>query len=614
MDIIVSYIDDFFRKYPGASILLTILLWLLILRPIFRWMFYYLFGKPKRETELEDLRNLQKLNREKELELSKREKELTARISVFERDRASMYYEQESVSNKANLLSQDKKKYSERYSELNNKSILLSAKEKQLAADEAAIQEMYEDLENKSGKINDLVRDRSVELVRNIATRPYLRNTPAFLSLDYRNEEFLQRLRSSLSNSYKIDSPFDISADVISGNNRYHTTLYQCSCPYFSFRKEPCKHMLRLAVEVGLLLESNTSEIESVTNMCLGAYEAAKAEKEKAQSELSKIHAQSSAIQQLISSKKQSQPWLAKYLADYEQSIDKNSVDYLNHKGRPAKKTASEIQKIIRGELRDFRIRARQAEYQLLFYENLFPWLADFKEIPPKEAFEYVSLSSSDIDDDQSLIKSGYLSPEEYAKLSENQRNQLALDRYVKKEKTNWQIGIDYERYIGYLCEQEGYSVKYNGAISGFDDMTRDLIAEKGNTVVLIQCKRWAKEKTIHENHVFQLAGSVFEYRYNHPGKEVVGAFVATVDFSPVASECGELLGLRLYPNTPFADYPRIKCNISFDGEKIYHLPMDQQYDRIQIDKPGEFYAQTVSEAEAAGFRRAYRWHSKEVD
>ena len=30
--------------------------------------------------------------------------------------------------------------------------------------------------------------------------------------------------------------------------------------------------------------------------------------------------------------------------------------------------------------------------------------------------------------------------------------------------------------------------------------------------------------------------------------------------------------------------YPMIKCNISpKDGEKIYHLPMDQQYDRVVI-------------------------------
>lgn len=45
------------------------------------------------------------------------------------------------------------------------------------------------------------------------------------------------------------------------------------------------------------------------------------------------------------------------------------------------------------------------------------------------------------------------------------------------------------------------------------------------------------------------------------------------------------------------------------EGGKIYHLPFDQQYDKVKIEKnKGEFYCSTVQEAEKAGFRRAYRW------
>ena len=53
-----------------------------------------------------------------------------------------------------------------------------------------------------------------------------------------------------------------------------------------------------------------------------------------------------------------------------------------------------------------------------------------------------------------------------------------------------------------------------------------------------------------------------------------------------------------------------IKCNINqTTGEKIYHLPFDQQYDKCIITpETGEFYAMTVAEAEEAGFRRAMRW------
>ena len=53
-----------------------------------------------------------------------------------------------------------------------------------------------------------------------------------------------------------------------------------------------------------------------------------------------------------------------------------------------------------------------------------------------------------------------------------------------------------------------------------------------------------------------------------------------------------------------------IKCNINpRTKEKIYHLPFDQQYDKIIIgNNSGEFYAKTVKEARKKGFRRAFRY------
>ena len=61
--------------------------------------------------------------------------------------------------------------------------------------------------------------------------------------------------------------------------------------------------------------------------------------------------------------------------------------------------------------------------------------------------------------------------------------------------------------------------------------------------------------------------------------------------------------------SSAFSEYPVIKCNVAHDGEKIYHLPFDQQYDRVEISgKKGACYVETVKEAEEQGFRRAYRW------
>ena len=59
----------------------------------------------------------------------------------------------------------------------------------------------------------------------------------------------------------------------------------------------------------------------------------------------------------------------------------------------------------------------------------------------------------------------------------------------------------------------------------------------------------------------------------------------------------------------PLADYPRIKCNVGRDDQRIYHLPFDQQYDTTLIEpKKGEAWVSTVAEAEGLGFRRAWRW------
>jgi hypothetical protein len=55
-------------------------------------------------------------------------------------------------------------------------------------------------------------------------------------------------------------------------------------------------------------------------------------------------------------------------------------------------------------------------------------------------------------------------------------------------------------------------------------------------------------------------------------------------------------------------DYSMIKCNVN-GKDRIYHLPFDQQYDRVRIGTvPGECYAQRTEEAERLGFRRAKRW------
>lgn len=85
--------------------------------------------------------------------------------------------------------------------------------------------------------------------------------------------------------------------------------------------------------------------------------------------------------------------------------------------------------------------------------------------------------------------------------------------------------------------------------------------------------------------------------------------FATTTALSPDAMEVAKELQVQMR-NQPLQRYPMIKCNINpSTQERIYHLPFDQQYDNVVIGNvEGEFYADTVAEAEAAGYRRAFRW------
>lgn len=471
---------------------------------------------------------------------------------------------------------------------------------------QAYLDDLERTLELRQSQINDEVKDRVTALTLDIAQRDYLSSTPAFHWL--RQETDPKRLRSALTRDMRILPPFIASADIAGESGAvYHVSLSSCTCPDFLSRKRPCKHMYRLALELGALLGWDTAPLKSTVVQLTAQIDALTTELsdyERKKQELSDLR---KGIDKIVASSAQSYPWLAELFSDYERLRDKKTEDALRYKAHPALKAADEVQRI-RNEKAGFMRQAKVAEYQLHFYETLFPWLEEFKELPPKTAYEIVT-SVTDGDAEEYEVLRHWLSPEEYSRLSTAEKYQLALDRYCAAEKNKWEVGIEYERYVGYLCETRGYRVQYNGACFGLEDMGRDLILSAASQFYIIQCKRWAKEKTIHEKHIFQLFGSTILFEQQYPGSAVFGIFVTSASLSPLAHHCAERLGISVYEGVPFADYPRIKCNVSKTGERIYHLPFDQQYDKVQITNPGEAYVWTVQEAEALGFRRAYKWH-----
>ena len=319
-----------------------------------------------------------------------------------------------------------------------------------------------------------------------------------------------------------------------------------------------------------------------------------------------KLDEQEDFIHKLLNSNPATAPFFAKQFADYLHLQDLKEVNYLQTKPHPAF-TAAEKVKEIAAQKRTLQQQCKLQEYQLTLYETIFPWLSDFKEISSEDLQQFAESEIVPESEYSSLKK--WLSPQEYRSLSSADRLQLALERYSKRQKSNWQIGIEYERYVGYCYEKKGYRVRYNGATEGLEDMGRDLIISKDNKMYVIQCKRWSVEKTIHEKHIFQLYGTTILQKMEHPDCTVGSLFITTTSLSELAKSCADYLDITVVENFPLKEYPLIKCNVSKDGDQIYHLPFDQQYDRVIINpSDGDFYASTIAEAESKGFRHAWRW------
>ena len=104
------------------------------------------------------------------------------------------------------------------------------------------------------------------------------------------------------------------------------------------------------------------------------------------------------------------------------------------------------------------------------------------------------------------------------------------------------------------------------------------------------------------------------KYCIEEPSKKIIGKFVTSTNLSDTARKFADALDIVVLEDFTLQKYPSIKCNVSRkNGEKIYHLPFDQQYDRTLVEEErNECYIETVQEAEKLGFRRAWRWHGED--
>lgn len=314
-------------------------------------------------------------------------------------------------------------------------------------------------------------------------------------------------------------------------------------------------------------------------------------------------------------------PSLAQAIADFRTLEHEQLARQMLTKPRPAKRAAESVKEAVKAR-KEAERRFKLLQYQLSYYETAFPWLLDISGRSVEELLaEYqaeANAEDQDSDDGDDAVKK-WISVDEYKRLSSSEKSDLALKRWKESRKTNWQIGREYERAVGYEFERHGYSIEYFGALKGFEDMGRDLIATKDGITYLIQCKFWAEHRLIHEKHIFQLIGTGLEYacqKLNLPieglhlrSSGIVPLLITSTQLSETARKAAELIDVETREQYRPAPYPQVKCNINNrTGEKIYHLPFDQQYDTTRIDvASGEAYVETAKEAERRGFRRAKR-------
>ena len=292
---------------------------------------------------------------------------------------------------------------------------------------------------------------------------------------------------------------------------------------------------------------------------------------------------------------------LEQKIDDFDQMINaKNPFDYvahlrahaLEHKNIYADSNVEELASLFK------------YQYKFEYLLSIYPELRKFKDDDA-----YINYMH---EEEKRCNIRNWLSDNEYFQMTEQDREQLAVDRYISDSSkwSDWEKGRNYEIYCAYKLFNEGYDIIQEGLNKKLEDGGRDIIATHRRTgkILIVQCKNWSS--LVRENVVFQLYGSFVQWKLDNEdrikGMEVEPWLSITCGLSPEAIKCANLLGVRVR-RLPMDRFPAIKCNINHNtGHKIYHLPFDRHYDLVKINAKGKGYKFDIAEAIQEGFRRAY--------
>jgi hypothetical protein len=238
--------------------------------------------------------------------------------------------------------------------------------------------------------------------------------------------------------------------------------------------------------------------------------------------------------------------------------------------------------------------------------KNFFP----IDEVIFREVAQYITNEDKERERQKAIVIEEKKKKEELERL--NKRNNQLFYYKNKSNLDSEEIGKRYERYIGYLLESRGFKVEYHGILNKKADRGIDIIATNKKTAYIIQCKRYAKTKFIHENTINQLIGTYSSFKRRNSSKfSEIRAILYTAHDNLDEHALETLhahMEIQHIVEPYFEHYPMVKCNIGNNGEKIYHVPDDAMYDHIKIEiHKGECYCYSEAEAEAKGFRRTER-------
>ncbi|MFR3787408.1 MAG: SWIM zinc finger family protein [Agathobaculum desmolans] len=153
-----------------------------------------------------------------------------------------------------------------------------------------------------------------------------------------------KKYNRSISEEIKLVSPIQIAAKIRGQSGKvYYTTLRSCTCTDFQTRKEPCKHMYKLAEEAGFL----TMPPQDPRALLLAAEKQLNRQYVQRYSDIyHKCQNKYRDLSKIRNSSSAQYPWLAKLYADYDAVNDEKREELLRTKRPPAPKAADEVKAI----------------------------------------------------------------------------------------------------------------------------------------------------------------------------------------------------------------------------------------------------------------------------